>query len=331
MPHNMLTKMSQRTRTTAIFLSLLALTATPTMSVAGPLTGQMTLTLDSQPYGAPWTTYVQLYDQQSGGRVVVDGSGYVAQGGAFSWTIDHPQSSFSGLTFVDPVATAANHPAQLLTFCIEFNQNIWWHGTFGYQLVPLNEAPQPSTLAPISYSANGNAPPGEYALDSSSAGMGPRAVFLIEQLWRRNFESIFQPNLNDPSLISTDPNILAGAFQLAIWKLEYDANDPSMTYANGNLEHADFSSGYLRVTSGLSGDKVVVQSQKWIDGLSLDYHGPLANLIGLSAPTFQDQVAELAVSPFDKAVPEPAQQWIWLVVFGAFVGCARIRLRRRIA
>jgi len=82
------------------------------------------------------------------------------------------------------------------TFCIEVTQNIGFGQTYAYTVSNLADAPQP---------AFGSTTPGP--------GMGSTAATEIAQLWAHYF-----PTINT----STDPGSTAAAFQLAIWKLEYD-------------------------------------------------------------------------------------------------------------
>jgi hypothetical protein len=154
--------------------------------------------------------------------------------------------------------------------------------------------------------------------------MGTTAATLIEELWAQHFQEVFG---NSP-LQGTDPsnlNTLAGAFQLAIWKLEYDHASTQYTDTTGTPGSVDFSKGFLQVSN--PNNSMATTAAKWINDL-VNFQGTPANLMALTSPTQQDQLVEIeSIIPHNGSVPEPASGVIWLVAGGLAVIARRTRRR----
>jgi hypothetical protein len=226
----------------------------------------------------------------------------VSQGGAFIWNISSNNSGTTG--FVNPLANPS--PNQLVTFCIEINQNIWFNNNpaFAYSLMSLASAPQGTSELPV------------------ISGMGSTAATLIEELWAQHFQEVFDTTKHqtgDPTNLS----VLAGAFQLAIWKLEYDHTSSQYTDSTGSpYGPVDFTSGFLRVSD--KNNVMATTAATWINQLA-SFNGTAANLKALVSQSQQDQLVELPpdTTPHGSPVPEPGSGLIWLVA-----GCLAVVARR---
>jgi hypothetical protein len=133
-------------------------------------------------------------------------------------------------------------------------------------------------------------------------GMSSIAASLIEKLWAEYFDDV---------LNAVDRDTAAGAFQLAIWELEYDAG------ANASNP---FTTGALTVSGSLS-NSVVTTATSWVQYI-VNNQGtlPEARLVALSRPgDFQDQVTELPT-------PEPASIVLWSMI-GSIAGFRSWRRR----
>ncbi len=245
----------------------------------------------------------------SGAPIATDALTY---GGAFLWNV-LPGSSLTPAPtiddFVDPTPgnTVAANATDLLTFCLELNRNIGWGGQYRAEILPLADLP------------SSGAPPG-----SSPLGMGPVSAELIAKLWYKYYSNAVAGLSPQGATISP----AAGAFQLAIWKLEYDPELMTGT----SFAASGFGSGFLTVDD-LS-HSIVSLAASWIDDILKNRNVyEMANLRGLRLTDrngngdYQDQVAQLTGGNIQSfPAPEPASLAIWLVVGAAF---AVPKLRRR--
>lgn len=280
----------------------------------------------NQQYHAPaGETHVTLYQSlgtATGSSNVADAQHVdVSDGGSFEWQIANNSSGIPNSSFYDPFQVTSTN--QLVTFCIEINQNINWQNNPAYQynVISLADAPKGTTEQPV------NSPGNDLA---SSQGMGQNAASLIEKLWAAHSKEVFGQSAlqsGDPS----NPSVLAGALQLAIWKIEYDHTSTQYTDNAGSPGGVDFSNGFLRVDdlaidsqTGLPSDPIVATAQAWINGLS-SFNGTPANLLALSSTSYQDQLVEVPITRFQTPVPEPASGVVWLVggAIAGFVGLRR--------
>jgi hypothetical protein len=116
-------------------------------------------------------------------------------------------------------------------------------------------------------------------------------------------------------------NVLAGAFQLAIWKLEYDHASTQYTDTTGTPGSVDFSNGFLQVSN--PNNSMATTAAKWINALS-SFQGTPANLMALTSPSQQDQLVEVeSINPHNGPVPEPASSIIWVMA-----GCLAVIAKR---
>jgi hypothetical protein len=163
-------------------------------------------------------------------------------------------------------APANNNPAlnnTFTSFCIELTQNISIGGTYQYEITALESAPTPGS--PQTGQPN---------------GMGQLKPDAIRKLWAGAYSS-------------TMTDTQAAAFQLAIWRLEYD-----FTNTKTIAEMTNFSAGNFRANGANSDGTVAVSLAqslitKVMDGTFTQME---MNLIALSSDTRQDQIT---------VVPEP--------------------------
>lgn len=273
------------------------------------------ITLDTQGPSATSADnpLVKLYDANN--QFVTQA--YVSQAGAFNW---------SHLTNVSgtPLAFTASpsNSSDFISFCIELTQDISFGHTYQVDAIDLSAAPIPAS-GPL------------------GSGMGTSAAGYIGQLWAAHFTGIFTGSAS-----TQDAN--AAAFQLAIWKLEYDAG--SMRFDTTNPSHLlqeynstthqwgaiDFGIGHLRAPAT---DTIVKQAAVWLNALSSNDR--TANLVALTGhqyydsqghliqTPFQDQVVEtpLFSPPGQNTVPEPSS--LMLCAIGGLGMAAARRGRRR--
>jgi hypothetical protein len=170
--------------------------------------------------------------------------------------------------FVNGQSQGAN---DFYTACIEILQTINWGTSFTYTVADLASAPVPG------------------ALNGEPTGMGSTAAAAINALWQDHYASV-----------GTD-NTLAGALQLATWKLVYDQGST-----------LSFSSGRLRATQN-SGSELTTASS-WLSSLTGNNSLSVAALVSNDS---QDQA--FAALP---AVPEPSSILVWCLLGAvSVVGC----------
>jgi hypothetical protein len=141
--------------------------------------------------------------------------------GVVNWTVATPPAGKPNASWVPPVG------GSFTTFCIELSQDINPGKVYTYQLTALAYAPSPGT-AP----AQANPP---------HAGMGTIKANAIEELWGQDYSSIATNSTN------------AAAFQLAIWKIEYDW---------GTADFDSFGAGNFQATGNSA---VLAQAKAWLD------------------------------------------------------------------
>jgi hypothetical protein len=213
--------------------------------------------------------------------------------GAISWTQNNPVNSVIGSPFY--------------TFCIEINQDVYIGSSNNvYSLTNLAAAPIPG---PVPNNSSG-----------SSTGMGAGPADAITRLWH-GFYGNSPTAMNGTS--ATDL-VNAAAFQLALWRLEYDWN----SYASGGYALTDFSHGNFRATNPSA---VISLAQTLLSDVLSDTgnYGSSGGLqlVALTSPTLQDQVTiENSVGRVPPDAPEPSSLLL------AFIGGATVLLcgyRRR--
>lgn len=220
---------------------------------------------------------------------------YVSQGGAVDWSNLTYLSGDHHYTFVgDPTTNPSS--TQFISFCIELTQDIVLGKSYQVDVVSLASAPKP-TSGPL------------------ASGMGSTPAMLISELWAAHFNDIFYSGSQQNPVEPTQEE-RAAAFQLAIWKLEYDSNN--LNYTGDAL----FQHGYLQVTQNIGNASVGIAEQWVADMVAMNGNGPQANLLAITGDNgidFQDQVIEV--------VPEPTTWLLWAI--GALGMTARGRGRRR--
>lgn len=231
---------------------------------------------------------VKLYDANN--HLVTQA--YVSQAGAFNWSIP------GGGTV--PFTANPTDTDDFISFCIELTQDISFGHTYKVDAIDLSAAPIP-----------GSGPLG--------SGMGSPAAALIEELWASQFNGIFT---------STNPNASAAAFQLAIWKLEYDGGT---TY--------NFSQGSLQASGSIS-SQVMSLATSMLSSIDPTGNGTKANLLALTGHEYYDSYGKLVKTPFQdqvvalppspppgNVVPEPSS--LMLCAIGGLGMAAARRGRRR--
>lgn len=252
----------------------------------------MSITLASQgPSGdGSGSPQVTLYDTD--GSVATQA--YVSQGGAVDWSnltyLSGDHYTFAG----DPLSSTSN--STFISFCIELTQDISLNSTYTVDVVSLASAPKPAS-GPL------------------ATGMGSTPAMLISELWAAHFHDIFYTASQQNPVEPTQED-RAAAFQLAIWKLEYDSNN--LNYTGDAL----FQHGHLQITQNMSNTSVGIAEQWVADVVAMNGNGPQANLLAITGDNginFQDQVIEV--------VPEPATWSLWAM--GAMGMAVSRRGRRR--
>jgi hypothetical protein len=152
------------------------------------------------------------------------------------------------------------------TFCIELTQDISPGGTYGYYFTALENSPKPGS------SQTGGA-----------GGMGLTKADEIRSLWGTFYNQLTGPNVGD----------MAAAFQLAIWKIEYDWGDANFnTFNGGNFQATGNSTAINQATTWI--DELYNPSKY---GITLGYANDLIALTSDGSQGAQDQVTQLLPVP----------------------------------
>jgi hypothetical protein len=205
----------------------------------------------------------------------------------------------------------AGVPVPTHVFCIEIPEGMsvdinYTYGDLAHAgLVPLADAPKKNGANP-----------------TVTTPMGAAAASLIAGLWHNEIATV-DAALALPYNYTNEETIRAtvGAFQLAIWKLEYDGqNGPaglSFTDSNQNLTVTGVDWRGNHTEEYLAQTWINALVSQWDANAKL-YVGPKANLVALSDVHQQDLVGE---------VPEPLSVVVWTVL-GAGAGGMALRRRR---
>ena len=229
----------------------------------------------------------------------------LSEGGAFAWSAN---AAANGLASAPPGLTnSSGTQADIVTFCIQLNQNL---ASTTYTLTPLELAPIPNLS---SISGGG--------LDADGS-MKTDTVQVIEWLWTEHIVD---------ALSSADG---AAAFQLAIWKLEYDGRNTGTINWSTTAPKTPTTPANHIVASGPS--NIIDLATLWIHQASA--HDPIVGtpnyaelgLVHLAALTSENQQDQLTpyidgVNPFITVpVPEPVSLIVW-----SFLGLAGVAFGRR--
>jgi PEP-CTERM motif len=181
------------------------------------------------------------------------------------------------------------------TFCIELTQNVSIGGTYTYQLNTLESAPTPGSTQ-----------------TGAPGGMGSLRADAIRKLWAGAYSS---------SMTQTQ----AAAFQLAIWRLEYDLNSNSTI---GSM--TDFTQGNFRANGANTAGLTAVTDAKALIKSVMDgsYTNLETDLVALTSDNYQDQIT-VSDNISITSAPEPAS--ISLALIGGGILLARHLRRRKIA
>jgi len=209
---------------------------------------------------------------------------HLNEGGAFDFRVNNPSSTgFLG-------SGEGVNSTGILSFCIEMTEYIQY-GPANLTMIPLADGP-----AQVS-GPNVN-------------GMGATSAMLIEELWGKYINTALDP----PAGLTTSQ--AAGAFQLAVWKVEYDGRDAYAAPRNVN-----FRKGYVEGAARHASDTEILGTpSNWVNSRSLDSaSGDLAQFVVASSANYQGQRSQAVP-------PEPSSNLIWLVV--AAIGVYPIMRRR---
>ena len=204
--------------------------------------------------------------------------------GVVNWTVKTPPAGKPNASWAPAVGS------NFTTFCIELPQEIYPGNVYTYQLTALANAPNPGT------------PPAQAT--PGTPGMGAIKAGAIEELWGQDHSSI--------GTNGTD----GAAFQLAVWKLEYDW---------GTSAFDSFSAGNFRATGNTT---ALAQARSWLDAVKNNPNSATpANLIALTDPYIQDQVTELPGGA-QPHLAAPAPPGVTLAAIGAFFLLLFVRRHR---
>jgi hypothetical protein len=155
-------------------------------------------------------------------------------------------------------ASGITLPNKFITFCLELTQDIYLGQTYTYSVTDLASAPKPGSGA-----------------TGGTSGMGPTKANKIAQLWGGFYDQI-----------GTD-GVKAAAFQLAIWKIEYDWGHPY---------EANLATGNFQASS--PNNAAVSQATTLLKDLETHSYQTAPNLSALTSPDAQDQLVQgLPVPP----------------------------------
>lgn len=244
----------------------------------------------------------------------MNGTFTLNQGGAMDWNWNSGTNANGSTMASDPFLgiDGLAHGSSFISFCIEVSQDISLNGKYDYMLEPLNLAPQP----------------GDPPFDGS--GMGQNAATQIEQLWAH-----YLPTISALSGNTSAENAQAAAFQLAIWKLEYDQNQLTATtnFSASNLFTAASGVNISVAAADLSNptNPIVTNAASMVQWVEGNPNSQQANLVALVSSGQQDQIGQMPLPPQPfGSVPEPTSAVLYLAGCVG-LGVGRFATKRRLA
>jgi hypothetical protein len=179
------------------------------------------------------------------------------------------------------------------TFCLELTQGINPSSTYTYTLANLANAPTP----------------GSSRTGVGTNGMGTTKANEIAQLWSAYYASI------------GGNGDRAAAFQLAIWKIEYDWGDPYFDNFTSNPRTG--AKNYFQA----SGNSTAIGlATSWLDDLKSNTYTPASGLWAMTNPSAQDQIVQIP-TPVPPGAAMATTGVICLFAYGFFRNGMRFRLR----
>lgn len=208
-------------------------------------------------------------------------------GGASDPLVAFGRAGYLVWTQTDPVNP--QFPTSFKSFCIELTQQVLNGGVYTYTTAALESAPAAGTPNP---------PP----TVGGGSGMGQPKADALRLLWGSAYSSNFS-------------NRDAAAFQLAIWRLEYDLGNPNIT---------DFSTGNFRASVNSSdvadSTYAIGKAQEFLTNVfNGTYTTSEMGLIAFTNPTVQDQIG---------VAPEPSSLCLGGVAAVTLIGARFVRRKK---
>jgi hypothetical protein len=243
-------------------------------------------------------------------------SGITATLNGVQLTLTAGQMNWKLLSESSPDALMQTPNSTFSTFCIEVNQFVSTNSNYNYNIVHPSAAPLTGSGTWVPGDLDGNGP------------MAAARASLLGELWAN-----YHGTIAAAATLSAK-NVLAAAFQMAIWEIVYDGATPSegLTLAkpaSGDPNYATRGKQFWvkRPSNSATGNDALIRqafdtAQGWLAAIGPD--GLLNNkttyIVALSSLTAQDQITEQA--------PEPATFVAWSVLGLVFGGAHVVRRRR---
>jgi hypothetical protein len=209
-------------------------------------------------------------------------------GGTFHW------DGSTAVAGAGAASNAAGFQGLFDSFCIDIKDDVALGNVYQFNLASLSSAPILGTGI--------NA--------DLTGGMGSDKMNVLEHLFGQHLGNV-------------NSTTAAGAFQLAVWEVVYDALPSNLDAVPSNVSQYDvtsFNPGDATKGFMVGSSSIASQANNFLHDLNLA-SGPKLNLAALSSSTYQDQVVVVAA-------PLPAAAWGGMALFGLVSGMKLRRMRR---